>query len=126
MIKQPVILIATLLLTLVSAGVAAQNIMFLHRGPIASLSDADKALVSATMKEALDAGKDGDTLEWSSPDSGARGSISLLDTHEDYGTTCRTIRTSTTADGREGGGTYRLCLAEDKTWRFAPLRRKSG
>ena len=106
--------------------VAAQNISFMQRGPVASMSETDQALLRTTMKEALDSGQDGETLEWSSPDSDAKGSISLLDTHQDYGTTCRTIRAATTADGREGGGMYRLCLAEDETWRFAPLRRSSG
>ena len=50
--------------------------------------------------------------------------IEIIDTHEDYGTTCRTVRTHVNASGREGGGVYRLCLADDDTWQFAPRRRQ--
>ena len=102
---------------------SAQNIGFLTRGPIAYLNDDEKALLSETLNRALDTGADGETLTWEYPDTGNNGRIELLDTHEDFGTTCRTIRTHTTALGREGGGIYRLCRANDDSWRFAPPRR---
>ena len=93
-------------------------------GSVAYLDDVDKQILSDTFNAALDDGEDGETIEWSNPDTGHTGTIEVLDTHEDYGTTCRTIRTFTKAGGREGGGIYRLCLADDDTWQFAPKRRK--
>ena len=104
----------------------SQNIGFLHKGPVAYLDDVDKQILSDTFNAALDDGQDGETIEWSNPDTGHTGTIEVLDTHEDYGTTCRTIRTFTKAGGREGGGIYRLCLADDDTWQFAPKRRKKA
>ncbi len=119
------ILVGALLLT-ASTQSFAQNINFLHRGPVAYLDDVDKQILSDTLKAALTDGADGETLAWSNPDTGNHGTIEVIDTHEDYGTTCRTVRTHMQASGREGGGVYRLCLAEDDTWQFAPRRRQQS
>lgn len=113
-----------LLATAATQAALAQNINFLHRGPVAYLNDADKQILTETLKAALNDAPDGETLAWSNPDSGNNGTIEVLDTHEDYETTCRTIRTNMQASGREGGGVYRLCRAEDDTWQFAPRRRE--
>ena len=104
----------------------AQNIGFLHQGPIAYLDDVDRQILSDTFNAALEEGENGETVAWSNPDTGHTGTIEVLDTHEDYGTTCRTVRTFTQAGGRKGGGVYRLCLADDDTWQFAPKRRKKS
>lgn len=114
------------LLSVAASALPAQNFNFLSKGPVAYLNEADEALLRAAFDEALDAKADGEMIEWSNPDSGHSGTITMLDTHEDYGTTCRTLRTFTRAAGREGGGDYRLCRAEDATWQFAPLRRKQS
>jgi surface antigen len=111
---------------LLTSSATAQNIGFLSKGPIAYLSDDEKVMLSETLNQALENGSDGESVTWNNPKSGHNGRIELLDTHEDYGTTCRTIRTHTTAGGREGGGIYRLCLADDNTWRFAPRRRNKS
>jgi len=105
---------------------SAQNIEFLHRGPIAYMNEVDKEILSKTLQTALDKSADGESLRWSNPDSGSEGTIEVLDTHEDYGTTCRTVRTHSTASGREGGGVYRLCRADDDSWQFAPKRRQKS
>jgi surface antigen len=111
---------------LLTTSAAAQNIGFLSKGPIAYLNDDEKAKLSETLNRALETGTDGETVTWENPETGNNGRIEILDTHEDYGTTCRTIRTHTTASGREGGGIYRLCRADDDSWRFAPRRRKQS
>jgi surface antigen len=104
----------------------AQNIQFMHRGPIAYMDEVDKEILSQTLQVALEESEDGESLRWSNPDSGSEGTIEVLDTHEDYGTTCRTIRSKSTASGREGGGLYRLCRADDGSWQFAPKRRQKS
>ena len=104
----------------------AQNINFLHRGPVAYLDEVDKQILADTFNAALTDAEDGETVAWSNPDSGNEGTVEVLDTHEDYGTTCRTVRTHMNASGKEGGGIYRLCLADDGTWQFAPRRRSQS
>ena len=102
----------------------SQNIGFLHQGPIAYLDDVDKQILTDSFNAALNDGDDGETIAWTNPASGNSGKLKVLDTHTDYGTTCRTVRTFTKAGGREGGGIYRLCLADDESWQFAPKRRQ--
>jgi surface antigen len=113
-------------LSLVAQGGFAQNIMFLRKGPVAYLNDADKELLRNTLGEALNDGNEGDSFSWENPDSGNSGRFTVLDTHEDFDTTCRNVRTHTEAAGRTGGGIFRLCLADDGTWRFAPAQRESS
>lgn len=113
--------IAFLALTMPIA--SAQNINFLHRGPIAHMDDTDKAILREAVGDALNNHADGETVEWKNPGTGHSGTITLIDTHEDFGTTCRSVRTRSQAAGRSGGGNYRLCKGADGTWQFAPNRR---
>ncbi len=116
-----------ILLVILGAALAtetmAQNLNFLDRSAASELTPGDEKILGEAFQKALKDTPDQEKVDWVNPETGHFGSISLLDTHEDFGTTCRTIRTRTTAGGREGGGRYRLCLAEDDSWRFAPLRR---
>ncbi|MDP6674552.1 MAG: RT0821/Lpp0805 family surface protein [Gammaproteobacteria bacterium] len=116
-------LINLMIVTLLALPATAQNIGFLSKGPIAYLTDEEKALLSETLSRVLENSADGESVTWNNQKSGHNGRIEIIDTHEDYGTTCRTIRTHTMAAGREGGGIYRLCRADDNSWRFAPRRR---
>jgi len=112
------------LLLVMAVPISAQNLSFLTGAPVANLSDADQEILRETVRDALDNQPDGTTVEWLNPDTGSTGTIEVLDTHEDFGTTCRSVRTFTRAGGREGGGVHRLCKAEDDSWRFAPRRRQ--
>jgi surface antigen len=111
---------------LVTSSTTAQNLNFLDRSAASELTPGDETILRAAFQKALEDTPDKETVNWENPETGHFGSISLLDTHQDFNTTCRTIRTLTTAGGREGGGRYRLCLADDDSWRFAPLRRPPG
>jgi surface antigen len=123
--KLPMLFGVSLLMLNVSVAVA-QNINFLNRGPIAQMNDADKAILREAIADALNNRADGESVEWVNPDTESGGTITLVDTHEDYGTTCRSVRTRSRAAGRSGGGDYRLCKAKDDTWQFAPIRRQTN
>jgi surface antigen len=116
------ILVATVLL-LCAAGALAQNVGFMRKGPVAYLSETEQGLLRDAVRAAVNDTADGGSVDWGDLDAGTGGSIKVLDTHEDYGTTCRTIRSRMQAGGRSGGGDYRLCRADDGSWRFAPARR---
>ena len=126
MSRRIVLLPCIALTCLWSVAAGAQNIGFMTKGPVAQLSEAEKAEMSKTLTEALENAADNEVVSWGDRDSGTHGDIKLIDTHEDFDTTCRTILARTTAAGRSGGGEYRLCRAEDGTWRFAPLRRSNA
>jgi surface antigen len=111
-------LISTLLLTSITTA-RAQNALFLRDSPIAFMDDQDEAILRATIDAVL-AAPDGTTTDWMNPATGSHGRVQVLDTGEDFDTTCRHIRMRNEADTRKAGGTYRLCLAKDGRWKFAP------
>ena len=113
------LLLAAAVLMLGSVVATAQNTTFLRESPIAWLDDNDEAILRATIDAVL-AAPDGTTTDWLNPETGSKGRIQVLDTHEDFGTTCRRLRMRNEARGRKGGGNFRLCLSEDGQWRFAP------
>ena len=111
-------LIATLLLTGITAA-NAQNTLFLRDSPIAFMDDQDEAILRETIDAVL-AAPDGTTTDWMNPATGSKGRVQVLDTGEDFDTTCRHIRMRNEASNRKSGGTFRLCLAKDGIWKFAP------
>ena len=100
------------------APAVAQNTMFLRGSPISHLDPDDREKLRSAIEEVMES-PDGTIIDWSNPDTGSRGRIKVLDTHEAFGTTCRNLRSRSEARGRQGEGIYRLCKADDGTWRFA-------
>jgi len=117
-------LFTTLLVLAATAAIPApgyaQNTLFLRKSPIAHMSESDQAILHQTILAIVEA-PDGTITDWLNPETGSKGRLQVLDTHQDYGTTCRRIRGRNEVDGRSGGGDYRLCLSEDGNWRFAPI-----
>jgi surface antigen len=112
-------ILAFALLTCMAVSASAQNYLFLRDSPIGWLDAKDQQILLGAINSVLDS-PDGTKIDWSNPDSGSNGRIQVLDKHEDFGTTCRSIRMRNEAKGRKSGGNYRLCLSEDGQWRFAP------
>lgn len=111
-------LISTLLLTGATTA-TAQNTLFLRDSPIAFMDDQDEAILRETIDAVL-AAPDGTTTDWMNPATGSKGRVQVLDTGEDFGTTCRHIRMRNEASNRKSGGIIRLCLGKDGSWKFAP------
>lgn len=105
--------------------ILGQNTWFLRSLPVGWLTDEDQQILWSTLMQALDDESDGASVDWSNPNTGNGGTLTVLDTHPDYDTTCRSVRMENYTREREGRGNTRLCLADDGNWRFAP-NRKSG
>jgi len=99
--------------------VNAQNLNFLGKSPLAWLDEQDQAILRETIDAVLLA-PDGTTTDWLNTATGNRGRVQVIDELQDFGTTCRHIRMRNEARGRVDGGVYRLCLATDGKWKFAP------
>ena len=108
-----------LVLLLGTLTASAQNVLFLRESPIAWMDDTDEAILRETI-EAVLAAPDGTATDWLNPETGSKGRVQVIDTGQDFGTTCRRIRMRNEASGRKGGGNYRLCLSKDGQWKFAP------
>ena len=115
----------TALVLIMSTELHAQNTWFLSQSAVAHLNPADVDLVKDSLQTALNQTEDGGELTWENPDSGANGTIRVLDTHPDYGTQCRRLQMTNQASGRKSGGNYRMCKSDDDIWRFAPNQRSS-
>ena len=103
---------------LLGSGALAQNTMFMRDSPIAHLDEQDRQILRNTINKLLES-PDGTVTDWSNPDTGSSGRVKVLDTHEDFNTVCRSIRARNEARGRKADGVYRLCKAEDGSWKFA-------
>jgi surface antigen len=104
---------------LMALSASAQNPMFLRDSPIAKMDATDRAILRATI-ESIVLSPDGTETQWYNPETGSRGKLKVMDTHADLGTTCRNVKFLNESKGRRGGGEYRLCLADDGSWKFAP------
>jgi surface antigen len=98
---------------------SAQNLNFLGKSPLAGMDKQDQAILRQTIDAVLLA-PDGTTTDWLNTVTGSRGRVQVIDELQDFGTTCRHIRMRNEARGRVDGGVYRLCLAKDGKWKFAP------
>ena len=113
------LLISLVLLTGCITAANAQNLNFLRNSPIGWMDQQDQAILRQTI-DAMLVAPDGAKTDWLNTSTGSRGGVQVIDEVQDFGTTCRHIRMRNEAGGRVGGGVYRLCLATDGSWKFAP------
>jgi len=113
-------IMATLLTLLACAPVNAANLFFLKDAPITGLDDEDRKILKETARDALENAEDGATMSWKNPKTGHFGDITVIDTHKDYGTICRTVHFFLSAANKTGRSEFRACKADDDTWRLAP------
>jgi surface antigen len=119
------LLAAFLIAVLFSGNTLAQNTMFLRNSPIAHLDDQDREILRDTIDKALTSA-DGTVIEWENAESGSRGRVKVLDTTNEQGMVCRSLRARNEAHGRKADGIYRLCKADDGEWRFASPAQSSA
>ncbi len=116
--KPPLLTILALMAACITPA-TAQNLNFLRNSPIGWMDEQDQAILRQTIDAVLVA-PDGTKTDWLNPATGSEGRVQVIDELEDFGTTCRHIRMRNEARGRVDGGVYRLCLATDGRWKFAP------
>ena len=99
---------------------AAGQFSWLKNSPVSHFTDEDWDLLRSTARDLLDNGEDGDKAEWANSESGAEGSVEVLNSYEEDGRTCRRAKFYNSARGLAGTGVYRLCRVEDGSWKIAP------
>lgn len=117
--KGPSSLPAFLLLSLLPAlHVSAQVYGFLKHAPAASFTDVDWQMAEETVTEALDTRGDGETLEWSNPESGSSGAVTVTAASPPVpGKWCRQATVRNRSAKASGESTYRLCRDEEGHWK---------
>jgi surface antigen len=98
------------------AALASANLRWLNYSPVRYFTDQDWALARSAAKNALDSAKDGETVEWNNPDSGAHGSLTPVSSTQRNGKTCRDLEIRNHANRLDGGGTFEFCEQGDGSW----------
>ncbi|NIR32395.1 MAG: hypothetical protein GWN84_24445 [Gammaproteobacteria bacterium] len=116
--------LAPLLVALALAAAApttlAQGLHFLKNSPVSYFDDEDWRLMQEAIREALDNNPDGEKVSWENPKTGHNGSVTPLNTYQDFGTTCRRARLFNEAESASGASTFNFCKdTEEDRWKVA-------
>lgn len=109
---------AALIAASFSTQVFAFNELFMAKGPMGKLKKSDVAIARTEIGKALDKGKDGETYNWSNPETKASGTIKPTNTFTKDGMRCRATEFTTSAGGERGASTWNLCSTKDG-WKVA-------
>ena len=103
-----------------STAVQATGYRWLDTSPLRHFTDADWDMMRSNARAALDSGADGAQADWKNDSTGASGYIKVISSYEEEGRKCRKAEFSNSARGMTGGGIFRLCKADDGTWKLSP------
>lgn len=101
-----------------SAPLLAANLWFARDMPISRMNDADRSIMSAAIEETLESVADGDTRDWSNPETGSGGTLRPLSSSEQDGNRCRRLEVSNQARGLTGRSVLDYCRQADGGWRL--------
>jgi len=104
------------LLAVHASHAAGQNLLFLTDAPIQAMTPADRELFVRSMNRALDQTRDGDSLSWENPSTGARGTITPTSSWQDQGQPCRALQFDNQVKGRSGRSSFSFCKQSDGSW----------
>lgn len=83
------------------------------------MTDLDKIYTERTTQDTLEYGKPGETVEWSNPDSGNSGSVTVDEVYAaEDGKDCREFETTVDVEGEERTATGTACRMSDGEWRI--------
>lgn len=100
---------------------AAVNLNFLRDTPLQRLTASDLAIVELALDNLLDHGAVDDVAQWDNPDTGAAGSVRLLEDYTQGEYSCRRVRFQTRAEETTGNTIHGLCRHPEKGWLFDNL-----
>ena len=110
-------MLAAFTLVLMNTGPAhARAWEWAKRLPINQYSPEDIGILKARMDEILSSLKDGETGEWSNPETGHGGSITPLNSVEQNGKMCRKTQFKSESDAQGNVSEFFLCKQPDGSW----------
>jgi surface antigen len=102
-----------------SAPAAASNVSFMHDTPYTHFTKKDHEIFDAALQGMLKQGADGETRNWSNPDSKAGGSLKVIKSFKRGETACRRLSIANKAKGRSASGQYNFCEQATGEWKLA-------
>lgn len=116
--KTSVVLALALCSGMLASTALAAEWRFMKDAPAEFFTKEDWNLFTAAYKKLLNEGKDGETAAWSNPATKASGQLTLVNTFEDQGLTCRTLKVSNQAKSRKATNNFKLCKQPDGEWKI--------
>ncbi len=107
-----------------AAKTLASDARVLRDTPSEVFTKEDWKIFTSSYKQFLNEGKDGDTTTWSNPATTAKGELTLLNTFEQKGATCRTLKVANQAKNRKATNNFALCKQPDGDWKIASANPK--
>lgn len=99
----------------------ALNMQFLGQAPLAFANSEDEAIFGSHFDALLDSGEPGEVSSWKNPNTGAKGTMQLIDRFEHESRPCARVLVQNEAGGRTGGGVLTSCRLDTGEWRWVVL-----
>lgn len=96
----------------------ASNMRFLEFSPSAYFTEEDWAMARAAAAKLLDDGKDGDSTSWKNDKTGHNGTLKVLSTFADFGTTCRRMEVFNDAIEVKATRIVNMCRNKKGEWKI--------
>jgi surface antigen len=98
--------------------VHASNMRFLEFSPSAFFTEKDWELLRTAARDLLDNHKDGESMSWKNEESGYNGKLTVLNTYEDFGTTCRRLKVFSDAIEVSATRLVNMCKNKEGVWKI--------
>lgn len=95
---------------------AAFDLQWLNQSPARYFTDEDWKLSGEAADKALDTAKDGETVSWKNPTSGANGTYTPTSTTTEQGMTCREVKIVNHAGNVDASSFMKSCQKPDGKW----------
>lgn len=96
----------------------ASNMRFLEFSPSAYFTEKDWELLRAAARDLLDNRKDGESVAWKNEENGHNGTLEVLNTYADFGTTCRRLKVFSDAIEVSATRVVNLCKNKEGEWKI--------
>lgn len=96
----------------------ASNMRFLEFSPSAFFTEKDWDLVREAATNLLDNHKDGESLSWKNDENGHNGTLKVLNSYADFGTTCRRLKVYSDAIEVSATRVVNMCKNKEGEWKI--------
>lgn len=113
------VLFAVMMLGSLFQPAAAFPMQWLDQSPARYFTDEDWNIAEKAADKALDTAKDGETVSWENPASGAYGTYTPVSTSTEQDMTCREVKVVNHAHKLDASSWLKFCQKPDGKWAIA-------
>jgi len=96
----------------------AFNSYVLRDLPVRYMTDEDREILRVAVDDALERARDGESMHWENPKTGAKGDLMPRASFERAGQRCRDLEVANSARGRSNRLVVTLCKQADGEWKI--------